>query len=421
MENAPMYRKTAATMEPVPGARPHVLAAAMLLSVVFGSLHAFSALVLPLQSQYQADRASISFAYSLAILCLTGGVFASRWVLPSLGARAAAVLCGVLGAAGLMGAARGGSLAVLWAGYGLVFGGVSGVAYSLFLDRAARALPANPGFAIGLVTAVYGGGAAICAQWEAWMVKDGSVSALLQWLALALFAACVLAAAGFGPDAPTAAEQSVPAGSGPKTPASGIGFFWVVYFLGATGGLMAIAHALPIVDALARAHDLAPLAPTLNALGNVLGCLGGGLLVDRAGPRRSLVVPVAVLATSLCVLAFTVDPALALAGLCVCGMAYGALISAIPLVLRLRFGVAGFNKAFGLVFTAWGSAGLLGPYAAGVLYDQTGGYRLGLALAAVSAAAALGLLWVAPDFFRSPNPETAPPAPPDRPRGGRFV
>lgn len=404
-----MAPKTPATMDPEPGARPHVLAAAMLLSVVFGSLHAFSALMLPLQSQYQSDRASISFAYALAILCLTGGVFVSRWVVPGLGARAAAVLCGVLGAAGLMGVARGSSLAVLWVGYGLVFGGVSGVAYSLFLDRAARALPASPGFAIGLVTAVYGAGAAICAQWAAWMLKDGSVSALVQWLAVALLAACAVAAAGFGSDTPTAAHQSLPAGSGPKTPAFGIGFFWVVYFLGATGGLMAIAHAVPIVDALGRADDLAPLAPTLNALGNVLGCLAGGLLVDRMGPRRSLLVPVAFLAMSLCTLAFTVDPVVALAGLCACGMAYGALISAIPLVLRLCFGVAGFNKAFGLVFTAWGSAGLLGPFAAGVLYDQTGGYRLGLALAAGSAAAALGLLWMAPDFFRSPNPETAPP------------
>ena len=127
---------------PEPFARPMVLAGALLLSCVFGSLHAFSALMLPLQVQYQSDRASVSFAYALAILCLTGGVFMSRWILPVLGARATALLCGLLGAAGLVGVARGNSLAVLWLGYGVVFGGVNGVAYSLFLDRAAAALPA---------------------------------------------------------------------------------------------------------------------------------------------------------------------------------------------------------------------------------------------------------------------------------------
>jgi hypothetical protein len=46
--------------------------------------------MLPLQLQYQSDRAGVSFAYALAILCLTGGVFVSRWILPMLGARATA-------------------------------------------------------------------------------------------------------------------------------------------------------------------------------------------------------------------------------------------------------------------------------------------------------------------------------------------
>lgn len=395
------------TIDPEPGASPRVMASAMLLSAVFGSLHAFSALMLPLQSHYQSDRASISLAYALAIFCLTGGVFVSRWVLPGLRPRTAAVLCGVLGAAGLTGVARGSSLAALWIGYGLVFGGVSGVAYSLFLDRAARALPASPGLAIGLVTAVYGGGAALCAQWEDWMLKDGPVSELLQCLAIALMVACAVAGAGFGSDAPTAADQAAPAAGEPDIVPSAIRFFWVVYFLGAVGGLMAIAHAVPIVDALEHGDRLAPLAPIFNALGNVLGCLAAGLLIDRVGPQRSLVLPVAILVISLGTLAFTADPAVALAGLCACGMAYGALISAIPLVLRLHLGASRFNRAFGLVFTAWGSAGLLGPFAAGALYDHTGGYRLGLALAAGFAAAALGLLWLGPGFFHPPNLETA--------------
>lgn len=66
-----------------------------------------------------------------------------------------------------MGVARSSSLAVLWLGYGQVFGGVSGMAYSLYLDRAAGALSASPGFAFGLVEAVWGGGTALCAQWDA--------------------------------------------------------------------------------------------------------------------------------------------------------------------------------------------------------------------------------------------------------------
>lgn len=396
-----------ANQDSEPLAKPFVLAGALLLSFVFGSLHAFSALMLPLQLQYQSDRASVSLAYALAVLCLTGGVFVSRWILPALGARATALLCGLLGAVGLIGVARGNALAVLWLGYGLVFGGVNGVAYSLFLDRAASALPASPGFAIGLGTAMYGAGAAACAQWEAWMLQGSSAEQVLQWLAMALFAASAVAATWFGPDESGAVGQPSPGFAIPPVPGMDVGFFWLVYFLAAAGGLMAIAHAVPIVDALAAGADAASLAPTLNALGNVLGSLLGGMLVDRLGLRRALAVPVAVLTLSLLVVAHTVDPAVALAGLSVCGLAYGALIAVIPLVLRARFGVARFNKTFGLVFTAWGSAGLLGPFVGGMLYDQTGSYSSALALAAGSAAIAFGLLRVFPEFFRLTAPQTS--------------
>jgi hypothetical protein len=332
-------------------------------------------------------------------------VFVSRWILPVLGVRAIAFLCGLLGAVGLIGVARGNSVGVLWLGYGVVFGGVNGVAYSLFLDRAAAALPARPGFAIGLVTAVYGAGAAACAQWEAWMLQGGSTEQVLQWLAVALFAASAIAAVGFGPEVrvPLPADQPAVGWVTPAVPWMDLGFFWLVYFLGAAGGLMAIAHAVPIVAALVGGADWAPVAPTLNAVGNVLGSLLAGLLVDRLGLRRALAVPLVVAMVSLYLVASAVDPKVALAGLCACGVAYGALIAVVPLVLRSRFGAARFSQTFGVVFTAWGSAGLLGPFVGGVLYDQTGSYLLALALGAGSAAIALGLLAGFPRFLRPPG------------------
>jgi len=404
-ENRQMAPPMRATQDPQPFAKPLVLAGALLLSFVFGSLHAFSALMLPLQLQYQSDRAGVSFAYALAILCLTGGVFVSRWILPMLGARATALVCGLLGAAGLSVVARGHSLAVLWLGYGVVFGGVNGVAYSLFLERAARALPTRTGFAIGMVTAFYGAGAAVCAQWEAWMLQGASTEQVLQWLAVALFAASAIAAVGFGPEVrvPVPAGQPAVGSVTPAVPGMDLGFFWLVYFLGAAGGLMAIAHAVPIVAALVGGADWAPVAPTLNAVGNVLGSLLAGLLVDRLGLRRALAVPLVVAMVSLCLVASALDPTVALAGLCACGVAYGALIAVVPLVLRSRFGAARFSQTFGVVFTAWGSAGLLGPFVGGVLYDQTGSYLLALALGAGSAAIALGLLAGFPRFLRPPG------------------
>ena len=71
------------------------------------------------------------------------------------------------------------------------------------------------------------------------------------------------------------------------------------------------------------------------------------------------------------------------------GMAYGALIAAVPVVIRNGIGAAGFADAFGRVFTAWGAAGLAGPLLAGALFDLRQGYDLAIAIAALSALAAL--------------------------------
>jgi len=40
-----------------------------------------------------------------------------------------------------------------------------------------------------------------------------------------------------------------------------------------------------------------------------------------------------------------------------------------------------FSKAYGLVFTAWGTAGVLAPIAAGVLYDRMGTYDAAMMVA----------------------------------------
>ncbi|MDE0787334.1 MAG: hypothetical protein OSB06_01525, partial [SAR324 cluster bacterium] len=46
---------------------------------------------------------------------------------------------------------------------------------------------------------------------------------------------------------------------------------------------------------------------------------------------------------------------------------------------------ASSSQIYGRVFTAWGLAGLVGPWLAGLLYDVTGDYTLALLVAAASS------------------------------------
>ena len=94
-------------------------------------------------------------------------------------------------------------------------------------------------------------------------------------------------------------------------------------------------------------------------------------------------------------LAFTADPLLALLWLSAIGVCYGAIIALYPAVTVTYFGVQRMAKIYGRIFTAWGLAGLMGPWIAGWLYDQSSPYKVAAILAAgaavVSAATCLFL------------------------------
>ena len=102
------------------------------------------------------------------------------------------------------------------------------------------------------------------------------------------------------------------------------------------------------------------------------------------------------MAASLAVFTLTRSQQTGLAVMLICGLCYGALIAIIPSIIRRQAGAEGFARPFGTVFTAWGLAGVLGPLAAGMIFDASGHYlyaiilAMGLLLAGASASLLLG-------------------------------
>ena len=160
---------------------------------------------------------------------------------------------------------------------------------------------------------------------------------------------------------------------------------WLAYFGAVLAGLMVIGHASGID--LWRRPDAAPwLAPMVIGASNLAGALIAGRLADRLPLGRLL----ACLALLTCgaLLAISLDSGRigTLASFAAIGFAYGGTISAYPAAIAKWFGMAQGPYVYGRVFTAWGAAGLLGPWLAGALFDAGGGYGL-----ALGCASALGL------------------------------
>ena len=99
-----------------------VLTAASIVSAVLGSIHAFSVFLEPLETQFAAQRSTVSLTYSFALMALTLAVLLApriygRWSAATL----ITVSCG-MAALGAMIAAFANSLTGVWLGYSLIFG-----------------------------------------------------------------------------------------------------------------------------------------------------------------------------------------------------------------------------------------------------------------------------------------------------------
>lgn len=372
-----------------------VLVAASLVAMALGTVHAYSVFIAPLEAQFDTGRSALSLGYSLALVCLTLVVLAGpRLYARATPARLMALACGGAACGALL-AGWGGTLVLLYIGYGVIFGAANGLGYGFGLQVAAQANPGREGLAMGVVTAAYALGAVLApGVFEAALLRAGFAGAM-SVLALALIGAGVVSVVLLGRSGLRFPGGPEGAGTGQ---ARGLALLWLGYFGGVLAGLMVIGHAAAIAEA-ARPGGAAWLAPATVALCNLAGALLGGRLADGPAPKRVLVALILLTAVTLATLALGPRGGLVFIALGLVGFAYGGTIAATPAVIVKLYGMGRSASIYGRVFTAWGAAGLMGPWLAGALYDWRGGYGLALTTASLLAlVAALGLL-----AFRPPD------------------
>jgi len=351
----------------------------MLITFGLGSVHAFSVFILPLESMLVLPRSQISLIYSVTLISLTGAVLLGYRFYALLPASALVSIIMISAAGGLYLASVASSWWLLLFGYGLIFGISNGMGYGFALQLVGRVMPEIKGFAMGAVTAAYAVGSVFFAGLFGWSIQRFSVTAAMQSLVLALFVTGLIAAfllhrarVSYGVTA--ALERS-------SFSRVKLAQFWLAYMSSVFAGLMAIGHAAGIVMVRTPHIELATRGAMMIGVGSAVGGFIAGWLVDRWSLNRFLIGLPLLCAIALLTMAWA-ETAVVLVGLlCVVGFCYGAIIAIYPVAISNYFGEQG-PRAYGLVFTAWGFAGLAAPWSAGFLFDQRADYELALMVAA---------------------------------------
>ncbi len=362
------------------------LAGCVLLSGVLGSIHAYSLFIESFESDLGVGRGGAGAPYSVALASLTLAVLVSHRLSRLVPGPLVVLIASGGAAIGLLLAASANSLAGVVLGYGIVFGAFNGLGYAFSLQRASESNPDRRGFALGLVTAAYAlGGASTALVLDKHVAASGATSAL-RWLALAI------AVTGIVTSALLANNDSPARGSSARLSSANLRTLaplWMAYLLAVLAGLMALGHAAAIVDDAGGPGSAAVVAA---GLASASGGLWIALVADRTATDRLLRLLPLGSATVLVVAAMASHGVVLMVAVAGIAFTYGALIAIYPLAVAQRFGQDGYSQAYGRVFTAWGTAGLVGPVGAGHLFEVTGSYRIPMFLA---AAAAIGSAVVA--------------------------
>jgi MFS transporter, OFA family, oxalate/formate antiporter len=155
---------------------------------------------------------------------------------------------------------------------------------------------------------------------------------------------------------------------------------WLVYMLSATAGLMLIGH-LASIAATQAGWQAGFILVVILSVFNAIGRVSGGILSDKVGRTTAMLIVFLVQALNMIGFVYYGSIPLLVFGSMVAGLAYGALFSLFPATTADFFGVKNLGVNYGLIFTGWGVAGIIGPVLGGMVADKTGTYTFSYIIA----------------------------------------
>ncbi|MGE5359052.1 MAG: OFA family MFS transporter, partial [Bacteroidales bacterium] len=311
----------------------------------------------------------------------------------------------VLLTAGFLLCAYTSSLAYLIFCFGILVGIGNGFGYATPIPVMAKWFPDKRGLAVGLAVGGYGAGSAIFGPlsnlyliptygWRTTFTVLGIV-----FFAMTMFGAWLLKnpPAGYRPPgwAPAPASKSA-ATTYEFTPTEMLRtrpfyLMWIAYALGTSAGQMVISQLVPFAKSVAvPTAALQTVTLIVAASGNASGRILSGWMSDGIGRLNVLRMMIAISAVAM--------PLLYMAGnnvaflyvmVFVVYWCYGTQLSVNAATTSDFWGTKNAGINYGLLFTAWGVAGIIGPRIGGKLFDQYHNYHAAFYWASALAVVAL--------------------------------
>ena len=376
-----------------------------------GAMLALSVFLQPVSEAMGWSRTGISTVALINWLSMGLSAFVWGALSDRIGTRAVVLSGGVLLGLGLVTASRAATLGQFQILFGVLVGAAAGSFYAPLIATTTRWFTRNRSLAVALVSAGLSLGSTMIGPLARWLISSydwRTAMLLIGDLAWLLIIPAALLVREPPPASPAVATAAAPpddpgftvaqAMASPQFAAIALAFF-----------ACCAAHSGPIFHMITHAidHGVSAMAATtvlsVAGLASLSGRIVCGLVADRIGARRMLLVGLTMQAIAVSLYVFTRSLGSFYALALLFGFSYGGVMPLYAILIREYFGARIMGTTFGAV-SAISTLGMaLGPWAGGWFYDTLGGYfwlyigSFGIGLGAVAIALS----------FRPPRPVLA--------------
>ncbi|MGH7362311.1 MAG: L-lactate MFS transporter [Candidatus Methylomirabilales bacterium] len=381
------------------------IAGGLSMNLALGAVYAWSIFVRPLEAEFGWTRAQVSTVFTILVFVFGLTFIAGGRLQDKKGPFMVSVIGATLNAIGFFMCAWTTSTTWIFFWLGVVAATGQGFGYATPIPVMAKWFPDRRGLAVGLAVAGYGGGSAIFGPlggnfliptygWRTTFIVFGII-----FFVMGMIGAFLLKnpPAGYRPAGwtPAPATAKVAAGTYEYIPSETLRtptlyFMWIAYALGTSAGLMVISQLVPFARSVGHSIELATTAIFIGALGNASGRIFSGWMSDALGRLNVLRLMIAASAVAMPIL-YHVGNNVALLYIMVFVVywCYGTQLSVNASTTSDFWGTKNAGVNYGLLFTAWGVAGIIGPRIGGQMFDAYKDYRIAFYTAGVLCAVAL--------------------------------
>jgi len=366
------------------------------MQIALGAVYAWSVFRIPLTTAYGLSIPQVTLTFEIAILTLGFASFVGGLWMKRVGPRHVAIVAGLCYGIGTMVAGQAhGSVATLYVGYGLIGGLGLGLGYIVPLATLIKWFPDRRGMITGLAVAGFGAGALVTGPVAQRLIVSAGLPSTFAILGLAYLV--VVSGAGLlmidPPEGwhPVGWEPSQQRrrGSADLTLRDALHSWqwyalWSILFLNTSAGISIISQASPMAQEMTGATPVVAAGLVgLISIANGSGRLLWAWLSDLTG-RRPVFIGIFLVQALVFVLLSRVEHFGALALLAFLVLTcYGGGFGTMPAFAADLFGPRDVGSIYGLMLTAWGLGGVVGPMFIAQIRESTGHYTEALNMIAV--------------------------------------